>query len=116
MSGKGRPVTATAVFLAQAIEAAIVVLYWLAWSFGFGKLPYSLLWSSAIFGLPLTITVAAARGLHLGREWAWWLSLLANAAVALCLPAIVSFDLQAVMTAVLLLALPALLLLPTTRR
>lgn len=115
MNGRRRPITAMVAFLAQAVEAGIVVLYWLAWSFDFGKLPYSIFWSSVIFGLPLTLTVAAARGLHLGREWGWWLSVVINATLGLCVLAIGSFDLRAVLI-VLLLALPTLLLLPTTRR
>ena len=107
----GRPITATAAFLTQVMEAAIVLVYWLAWSFGFGTLPYSLVLSSVTFILPIILTVAAARGLHLGREWGWWLSLAINAVVARCLLATGSF------MALLFLLVPTLLLLvPTTRR
>ena len=111
MNRESRPLTATAAFFAQVIEAALVIVYWLAWSFGFGKLPYSLFLSSAVFGLPLVLTIAAARGLHRGREWGWWLSFITNVAVALCLLAIGSV----VMTS-LSLVLPTVLLLPTVRR
>jgi hypothetical protein len=105
-----RPITATAAFLTQVIEAAMVLVYWLAWSFGFGSPPYSFLLSSAIFGLPIILTVAAARGLHLGREWGWWLSLATNAVPALCLLGMGSFE------ASFFLLASTLLLLPTTRR
>jgi hypothetical protein len=112
----GRPITATAAFVTQVIETAILLLCWLAWSFGFGRLPYSLLLSSAVFALPIIISMAAAKGLHLGREWGWWLSLAINAVAALCLLAEGSFDLQAVLTALLFLLVLTLLLLPNTRR
>lgn len=111
MNGGSRPPTATAALLAQVIEAAIITLYWFAWSFGFGKLPSSLFLSSAIFGLPLALSMAAARGLHLGREWAWWLSFLMNIAVAVGLLAI-----GYVAVAALPLVLSTLLLLPMSRR
>jgi hypothetical protein len=110
MNGESRPATATAALVAQTIEAGLVMLYWLAWSFGFGKLPFSLLLSSGIFGLPLVLTIAAVRGLYLGREWAWWVSFLMNIAVAAGLLAV------SVAIAALPLLLSALLLLPMSRR
>jgi hypothetical protein len=110
-----RPIAATAATLIQTIGAGIVLLWWFAWSFGFGVFPDSLIISSILFFLPIALTVAAAIGLHRGREWGWWLSVAMNAVALFCLLAASSFGPQAVLLASLFLSATAFLLLPTTR-
>jgi hypothetical protein len=58
----------------QTVVAAVNLVVWMAWAL-WGVFPFSLLFASVLWGIPLAVSAIAAGGLWRGSTSCWWLAL-----------------------------------------
>jgi hypothetical protein len=75
-----RPFIATVAALSQSLVASGIVFVWLAFAFWGTSRLFALLFASVYWGLPLVVSVLAAKGLWRGEKAGWWTAVLFNLA------------------------------------